>query len=60
MPVDNENDLEFTRMASRRSDYRLNKEAFDCDSYAMERLSTTQAVHFRPGRNCVAGGTHCL
>ena len=44
MPVDNENDLEFTRISNRRSEEGASREALDSDSCGAQRLSTTQAI----------------
>jgi|ERR1700731_1751622 len=60
MPVDNENDLEFTRMPNRRGEYGTSREANDRDSYGAQRLSATHAILLCPRSNGVAGRTHCL
>lgn len=60
MPVDNENDLELTRMANRRGEYGTSREALDRDSYGAQRLSATHAVLLCPRSNGVAGMAHRL
>jgi len=58
--VDNENVFEFMRMANRRSEYKISREALDRDSRGAQRLSATQAIRLCPGCNGVARRTHCL
>jgi hypothetical protein len=42
--VDNENDLEFTRISNRSGEKGTSREALDRGSYGAQRLSTAQAV----------------
>jgi hypothetical protein len=60
IPVDSENDLEFTRMLNRRGEYGTSRETRDRNSYGAQRLSATHAVLLSPRSNGVAGRTHCL